>query len=176
MGGVLRPKAQIDQVHPLCHAPIDPLDQGLDPGCQRVMKNLDREDLSLRCLFANHGGDGRAVADAVHVIGLLAASAPGVARGDGNSAGHTVHVGMRGVYAAIDDTHLNDDSYPNGAAHRAAVRANNFAKLPCRACNSSGVPDSAMAAPSSTSTRSAWLASSRRCVIRMVVRPRMTDS
>ncbi|MGH9173799.1 MAG: hypothetical protein ACRD1H_05560, partial [Vicinamibacterales bacterium] len=65
---------------------------------QLTIEHLDREDLGRRRFLAEDGGDGGSVSEAIDVVVVLE-----TIRADPDATGHTLHVRMRGVHAAVDD-------------------------------------------------------------------------
>src|SRR5581483_5444393 len=104
------------------------------------------------------GGDGGAVAEAVDEVAALAS---GVV--DGDAAGDAADVGVGGVDAAVDDRD------PDGARHVCQAGAR-YVPGTCQV-RTWHVPGTVK-----SMTRSARAARSIRCVITIVVRPRIADA
>src|SRR5262245_19370231 len=93
-----RAKAQVDHGRSSLRGDFDGADEAADVGGERLPEDFDHDDLGLRNLLADGGGDRGAVAETIDVVvderAILENS---------DAAGHAADVRMRRVDAAIDD-------------------------------------------------------------------------
>jgi len=95
-------ETQVDNVRALAQRPVDGAHERCGGRGQLAIEYLDREELRVGCFFSNRRCDCRAVTQPVRVVGMLAAISV-----DRDSFGDGLHMGMRGVHAAVDDGHAH---------------------------------------------------------------------
>ena len=174
-----RPEAQIGHPATLLPGPVDRLRQRPGARRQHVVKDACDVDPRARRLLLDGRRDGGPVAEPVHEVAVR-----GPVGGERDPVREQAEVRVARMDPAVDDRDRDPPARP--AAQRRRVQSNRVRRThprsvanrarngPGRSSRSAGRPSCAMRPSRITTARSARRASSGRCVMSTVVRPRIS--